>query len=485
VPSPPSAQRVSLPIKLGYGAGAIAEGAKNAAFNAFLLYYYTAVLGLPGTLSGLAIFLALCVDAITDPLVGSISDNFASRWGRRHPFMYAAALPMGVCFFALFAPPAGLGRNGLFLWLLTFAIGVRLFLTFYMVPSGALGPEIATEYDERTSLVSFRWMLGWLGSLAVTAAGWFWFLRDSAEGIDGRLEAANYPALGLFGCVLVSTAILISSAGTHRLIPSLRLPPCRGPFFSLARFAGELRNALANPSYRMLLAGSLFFASALGVQEVFGTYMSTYFWEFRSEQLGTLSLLAVVPVFAGVALARPVSGRLDKRRAAIALATFAVLFGPLAVVLRLVGLLPENGEPLLFWLVALHGGLLVVAAIQIGILSSSMIMDAVDESELGTGLRQEGIFVSAITFTNKAVSGLGNFVGGFLLDAIGFPRGAEQAVVDAVPEQKVLLLGLLQGPGLMILYLGGVTFLARYRISRERHREIRAALAARARGGCA
>jgi GPH family glycoside/pentoside/hexuronide:cation symporter len=112
-------------------------------------------------------------------------------------------------------------------------------------------------------------------------------------------------------------------------------------------------------------------------------------------------------------------------------------------------------------------------------------MDAVDESELGTGLRQEGIFVSAITFTNKAVSGLGNFVGGFLLDAIGFPRGAEQAVVDAVPEQKVLLLGLLQGPGLMILYLGGVTFLARYRISRERHREIRAALAARARGGCA
>jgi Na+/melibiose symporter-like transporter len=459
-------------MKLAYGAGSIADGAKNGAFNAFLLYYYTAVLGLPGTLSGLAIFVALCVDAITDPLVGSISDNFESRWGRRHPFMYAAAIPMGLCFYGLFAPPAGLGENGLFVWLTTFSIGVRLFLTFYMVPSGALAPEMTTHYDERTSLVSYRWMLGWMGSLATTASGWFYFFRDSAEGIDGRLEAANYPGLGLFACVLVASAILISSRGTHSLIPSLRHPKQVGSLFSLTRFISEVRNAIGNRSYRMLLAGSLFSATALGVQEVFGTYMYTYFWEFRSEQLGTLSLLAIIPVVGGVLLARPVSGRLDKRRAAMGLATFAILFGPVAVALRLVGVLPANGTPLLFWLVAFHGGFIVLAAIQIGILFSSMIMDSVDESELATGLRQEGIFVSAIAFTNKAVSGLGNFVGGFLLDVIGFPRGAEQAAVGAVPDETVMMLGLLQGPGMMLFYLGSLVFLARYTITRERSREI-------------
>jgi Na+/melibiose symporter-like transporter len=468
----PAAPRVPLQIKLAYGAGSIADGAKNAAFNAFLLYYYTAVLGLPGTLSGLAIFLALCVDAINDPLVGSISDNFQSRWGRRHPFMYAAALPMGLCFYALFDPPAGLGTNGLFLWLVTFGIGVRIFLTFYMVPSGALAPEMTTNYDERTGLVSYRWALGWLGSLTVTGAGWFWFFRDSAENIDGRLTAANYPGLGLYCGVLVASAILISSRGTHALIPTLRQPLRVGPLFSPSRFASEVRNALSNRSYRMLLAGSLFSASALGVQEVFGTYMSTYFWEFRSEQLGTLAVLTVIPVFVGVALARPVSARLDKRRAAIGLATFAVLFGPVAVVLRLLDLLPANGSPWLFWLVAAHGGLIVVAAIQIGILYSSMIMDSIDESELATGLRQEGIFVSAIAFTSKAVSGLGNFVGGFLLDVIGFPRGAENALVGTVPETKVMWLGLLAGPGMMLFYLGSLYFLSRYRLSRERYREI-------------
>ena len=100
--------QVSLGVRIAYGIGSIADGVKNVAFNAFLVLYYTTVLGLPGTLSGLAIFIALCVDAITDPLVGSISDNFRSRWGRRHPFMLFAALPMALCLFSLFSPPEGL-----------------------------------------------------------------------------------------------------------------------------------------------------------------------------------------------------------------------------------------------------------------------------------------------------------------------------------------------------------------------------------------
>jgi Na+/melibiose symporter-like transporter len=216
----------------------------------------------------------------------------------------------------------------------------------------------------------------------------------------------------------------------------------------------------------MLLVASLCSATAFGEQEVLGSYISTYFWEFRSEQLGSLTLLAMIPVFAGVTLARLVSGRLDKRRAAIALATFAVLFGPLAVVLRLLGLMPANGTALLFWLVAAHGGLIVVATIQLGILYSSMIMDTVDESELATGLIQEGMFMAAIAFTNNAVSGFGTLIGGALLDGIGFPRGAEVANVGAVPESKVLLLGLLQRPGMVLFYLGSLVFLARYRISR-------------------
>jgi Na+/melibiose symporter-like transporter len=111
--------------KLAYGVGQIAEGLKNGAFETFLLFYYNQALGLPGTLSGAALMIALIFDAVTDPLAGSLSDSTRSRFGRRHPWMVAAALPLGLAMFALFSPPAGLGTWGLFAWLTVGAISVR------------------------------------------------------------------------------------------------------------------------------------------------------------------------------------------------------------------------------------------------------------------------------------------------------------------------------------------------------------------------
>ncbi len=482
-PSPTSSSvdhQVGFRHRVAYGIGAVADGAKNSAFNAFLVLYYTTVLELPGTLSGLAIFVALCVDGITDPLVGSLSDNFRSRLGRRHPFMYFAAVPMGLCFYALFAPPAGLGNTGLFLWLTTFAVGVRLFLTFYMVPSNAMGPEMTTHYDERTTLTSFRWLLGWTGAIVVGTTGWTYFLADRGGPIgDGRLDASRYPELGLFVGVVVALAILLSSLGTHDLIPRLREAQHPGPLFSWSRFVRELRTAFRSHSLRVLLAASIFSATAMGVGEVLGTYMATWFWELRSDQLGLLALLQLIPITIGVVLARPISQAMDKRSAAIRLSLFAIAWGPLLVISRLLGVAPENGSPWVMWMIFLHGIPFVAAVIQIGILNSSMIMDAVDEHELATGERQEGVFVSALAFTGKAISGFGNFLGGVIIDLIGFPRGAVDAAVGAVAPETIVLLGLIAGPGVTVFYLAAVWFVSRLRLTRERYAEVWAALDAR------
>ena len=94
--------------KFAYGIGQVAEGLKNSALATFVLFYYNQVLGLPGTLAGLAVAIALVFDAVSDPLAGSISDNWRGKFGRRHPFMYASAIPLGICFYLLFAPPDGL-----------------------------------------------------------------------------------------------------------------------------------------------------------------------------------------------------------------------------------------------------------------------------------------------------------------------------------------------------------------------------------------
>ncbi len=470
--APTHYRQVRFPIRVAYGVGSIADGAKNASFNAFLVLYYTTVLGLPGTLSGLAIFIALCVDAITDPLVGSISDHFRSRWGRRHPFMYFAAIPMGLCFYGLFAPPEGLTQNLLFGWLIALAIGVRLFLTFYMVPSGALGPEMTTSYDERTRLVAYRWLIGWMGALLVLMAGWFVIFADNEVVGDGRLDAANYPELGIFGGILVAAAILISSLGTHSLIPRLRRVEGTGPLFSLRRFVRDAVAALRNHSLRMLLGSSLFSATAIGVSEVLGTYMNTWFWEFPSTQIGLLAASQIVPLLLGFSLVGIISRRWDKRKATIGLALFAIFWGPIPVLMRLAGLAPENGSPFLIVFIMGHGLFLIAAVIQIAILNSSMVMDATDEHEVEAGQRREGTFIAVNTFTGKAVSGFGNFLGGIVLDVIGFPAGQVDAAVGSVPEETIRQLGLVAGPGLVIFYLCGLWFISRLRLTRERYAEI-------------
>src|SRR5215468_8202771 len=111
--------KLSLFTKISYGVGQLGEGIKNTAFEAFLFFYYNQVLGVSATKAGAATLLALVFDAAIDPALGSLSDSLRSRWGRRHPFMYAGAVPFGIMLYLLFAPPAGLSENGLFVWMVT------------------------------------------------------------------------------------------------------------------------------------------------------------------------------------------------------------------------------------------------------------------------------------------------------------------------------------------------------------------------------
>ncbi len=468
-----SAENVALSTRFFYGFGSVAEGTKNTVFNVFLLFYYNNVLGLPGTLTGAAIFLALCVDAITDPLIGSFSDNFRSRLGRRHPFMYAAVLPMPICFWLLLNPP-DLGQTQLFIWLTVFAIGVRASMTLYSIPSGSMVAELTSDYDERTSLVSWRFMFGWIGGLTASQIGYLYYFPN-VDGVDGRLDPEAYAAFGAVCAFMVFAGILVCSLGTHRLIPTLRKPSAHAGF-SFRRFAGEVRQVLSNRSYRMLVVGSLFASVAAGFNDVVNLYINTYFWEFTSEEIALIVAFLLISIVMGVGLARPIAQRYDKRSAAVAVAAAAILFGPLLIFLRLAGLMPPNRDPLVLYLVIAHAVVLVAAVIAISIWIGSMIADVVDQSELVTGERQEGLFVSAIAFTTKATSGIGGLMAGIMIDVIQFPTGAEAGLVD---PDKIYALGLVVGPGLMVLFLLTLVFLRRYEITREVHQEVLDQLRAR------
>ncbi|GIS32316.1 MAG: hypothetical protein Ct9H90mP4_02300 [Gammaproteobacteria bacterium] len=177
----PKQKKLSFATKFFYGFGSISFGIKNNGFSYFVLFVYSIAFGLEPWMAGLALNLILVADAITDPLVGYYSDRLRSRWGRRHPFMYIAAIPVTLSYYFLWVPPDDLTQWQLFSYLLVCATIIRVFITFYEVPSIALGPELTDNYVDRTSLMSYRYFFGWFGGLTTYNLVW-WVFEDKYEG---------------------------------------------------------------------------------------------------------------------------------------------------------------------------------------------------------------------------------------------------------------------------------------------------------------
>jgi Na+/melibiose symporter-like transporter len=383
---------------------------------------------------------------------------------------------MAACFYLVFQPPTGLSQPQLGVWLFATAVGLRVSMSLFMLPSNALIPELAPGYDDRTSLISWRFLFGWLGGLAVAQIGLLHFFASPDGGAsDGRLVASAYRGFGLACGLLVAAAILASSIGTHGLIPRLRSPD-EGFRFSPRRFAADVRDLFAVGSYRVLAAAAILASVAIGFNDVTGFYVNTYFWELSTRQISVLVYGAVLSVGLGVAVARPVTERFDKKRSALLLACVALAVGPLPILLRLAGAMPPNGHPLLLPLLLVRDVVLVACMIAIGIITASMLTDVVDESELRSGRRQEGLFMATLSLIGKSTTGLGTFFAGLVLDAIGFPRGAQPG---SVAEGHITALGLAVGPGVLGLYLLTLLLLSRFPITRARHLEISRALEAR------
>ena len=247
--------RLSRGTKFAYGIGQVGEQIKNQGFNTFLFFYFTQVLGLSGSLAGTAILIALVFDAVTDPLAGSISDNWRSPRGRRHPFMYASAAPLGISFVILFLPPASLGQLGLFAWLTSFAVVVRAAMTLYHVPHLAMGAELSNDYQERTSIVAWRTMLAVVGGVATTIAAYAFFFPETPEFENGMLNPAGYPRYAVFAAVIMCVTIWYSAWGTRHEIPNLPKAPEHPEPFSVRRIVTEFAAAWRNVSFRSLFVG--------------------------------------------------------------------------------------------------------------------------------------------------------------------------------------------------------------------------------------
>jgi len=414
-------------------------------------------------------------DAFVDPMIGQFSDNLRTRWGRRHPLMYAAALPMGIFYVALWNPPHW-SHQALFYYLVAMAILIRGVVSFYEVPSSALAAEFSTSYDERSVLLSYRYFFAWVGGLAIQVLAFAVLLTPDATHKLGQLNPVGYGRYGVVASIVIFVSILVSTAGTHKEIPRLMPPPPRRRL-TPGQIIGEMRQSLSNRSFLFLLGSGVTAAMATGLVASLNGYFNTFFWGFTAKQISLLTGGVFLSAFMALSVAPRLSKRFGKRATSIALTILATAVGLTPLFLRLGGLMPPNGSQQLFNIIFCTSIVSVTFTIVATTMGSSMVADVVEAAELKTGRRSEGLFFAAAAFIAKAVSGFGILAATAIITAIHLKAGSNPATISAeIPRN----LALVYCPTIIGLHAVGLTLLLGYRINRASHDETLRQLAAEA-----
>ena len=455
-----------------YSLGQFAWASKDVAFHYFLFFYYAQLVGLSPSLAGLGALLALIADGISDPIIGQVSDSWGKdrpggqRWGRRHPFMLLAIVPYIGSLIAIFNPPAELSQGALFAWYLGFAILVRSFLTLFTVPHMALGAELSEDYQVRTEIATYRNIMGYVGGLLIQMTAWFLVIPAATSAGD---VAAGYRNVGLVCAALGLLGMLVAWFGTRNRVPYLVQISTvqQGRPWYLA-FADIVR-LMRHHSARILLMGTFFTVMAMGIGNTLLIHINTYFWGFSSEQTGVFMLGVFAALFPAIWLALRGVSRFGKRRAVVGCVVLAALTLPGPILAHVYGLTPPQGSTALLAMVCLF--IMVQQAFSIGAINigAGMLPDVVDEMELRTGMRQEGILNSGIMLVQKVMFGLGTFVAGIVIEFSGVAEISEPAQMT---DTMMARLGWVYGPGLAAIMLIGAAVYSRYRLDRQRLSEV-------------
>jgi Na+/melibiose symporter-like transporter len=456
---------LTLSIKVLFGLGAMNSAAKAQLFG-LLLLFYNQLIGMDARLVSLAISVSILIDAFWDPIFGQITDGTSTRWGRRHPYIYAAAVPAAICFALLFMPP-NWPEQSLFVYLLLTVVAVRIFDSVQDISSSALMPELTHGYDERTTLQSYRYLFGSVLGGAVTAVlGFGVFLRSTKAQPYGQLNVSGYAPYAIAIAIVGLVSVLASAAATQRFVPYLHRPARRR--FNAGRAMREIGAALLDRNFVALAISALVFGVSVGISGGLTSYFYTYFWELPSSALLQLRLWALPAGLLGVFLGPLAAKAWGKKPACLGIFFVAIFTSTLPVAARLAGMMPPNGSPWIVPILAADTMASSAMAVMGFVIVTSMIADVVEEIQVKTGRRSEGLLFAVESLLRKLSTSFSALLPGLVIALVRFPRHALPGHVDAAVLRN---LGLIYLPTSVLLGLCSTGVLFLYRIDRTRHEQ--------------
>ena len=440
----------------------MAERLTNESVNALTLPIYNVGLGVNAIWIGWALALPRLLDAMTDPLMGHLSDNARTRWGRRRPFIFIGAIMTGLLAILLWNPWLQLPKSGLFLWYFIGSIFYYLAYTIYAVPFSALGIELTSDYDERTRVQAWRMFFFLVGGIA---GPWFYklcfvFGGDAVEGgVAPEVLGARWVGV-LVGAIIILSGICPALFCRERFQTTNSVASTQ-PKISFFRALGS---SLQNRSFCILLAGSLIIWMGLFLTGPFLIYINLYYTadglrEYSATINGWVgTVISVVGMFFGIPFSTWLATRIGKRHAIMAGLTVSAAsyisqwwtITPAMPYLQLVSMFVLGISLSCCWL-----------------LIPSMVADVCDEDELKSGMRREGLYSAVSAFSQKAAIGLATLLSGYLLNATGYIPGPTQTP-ETIWLMRIFYVGV-QASGLL---LGALAFFF-YPLTHERAEEVR------------
>lgn len=473
--------RVPMSQKIAFGVGMLGNQLFPAALGVFMVVLVQS-LKMEPWLAGVLAFLPRVFDAITDPIMGYITDNTRSRWGRRRPYIFAGAILAGTSFALMWQLDGDNSVMFNFWYFLLLALVFYLGLTIFATPYVAMGYEMSDDFHDRTRLMA---VAQWIGQWAWVIAPWFWVIiydanlfpdpaTGEANGVVGARSLAVWVGVG---CILLAMAPAIFCR-TKAVDPgSLETLSFGGVGRSLMSLLRGIGTAFANgPFVRICLATFLIFGS-FNTIAAFAFYIIVHYMFAGSTAEagkwptwhGTVS--ALVTTFLAIPVVALMSSRLGKRNA------FIISQGLSVIGYVLFWWCFNPGNP---WMVFLPlpffcfgiGGLFTIMM--------SMTADICDLDELNTGARREGVFGAVYWWMVKfgfAVAGLAT---GVIMSAVGFdPNASQQGEGALIGLRLFYILVPVTGTLLAIAIMWG------YDLDESRSREIRARIAERRGRGAA
>jgi len=411
--------RLPLITKLSYSLGTAVDMwglwlYPSVAFAVFNMY-----LGVEPWLVGLALTLIRIWDALIDPIVGWLSDNLRTRWGRRRPFILIGGIVSGLCLPILFlvspawAEAKFLGVSAVFWYMIVSTMLYYPIVSCFTVPYYSLGAEMSPDYHERTSIMSYRSMTQKVSELgnfyALRFTNLAWFLLPGTQQKNTLLGMRVYTMI--LGVVMAVFAIIIFFRVKERYYHTVVVKVTE----KISILSGLGETLRCKPFRQMMVMGGAF---TLGTSMVgsLGYYATVFYVAGGDRILGDnwqfwMGVAFMIGGLIGVPLHKIIADHIGKREA--------------AVVACLIGIVGYGGSwflytPAIMWLQTISSGLMGMAAASLWMLHSAIGADIQDYDELNTGKRREGSFTACGSYILKLGNSLGYYVSGLILTWSGF-----------------------------------------------------------------